>query len=620
MIAKGLEDFGGLERVAAKQGEWATLPVLEKKLLLEEMLAIVSKIGYEPFLKVGNDATKMMGIPTTTSEGQYESALQSMIFISLLADLRTMLEIFKIRCGEKSLDNLETRKAINGQVCVKTFPFLAHDKTSPLAGCTGEVWMDSSVKDEQDVKPLSYNQIEQEDGGAMVVLGAGNHGHLGLGDCLHGLFMKNCVVYLKHHPSRSYVDELARTLFAPLIAKGFMDMEHHVSNDRSSKLINHPVVTNVHITGGKATHDAIVWGATAAEQAKNRSKNTPALKAKMTSELGAVSPWVVVPAKYTSKELQDQAGIAAFWIHNNASCNCNAPKVICVSEEWEQKEEFLGYIETSLANHMLPVAYYSGIKSRWRAFRDQYPEAKILDSNSGLGIKERQLLPPLLGEEACLLPYLQIHIDVDLSSDQGRKAAKSEYAFLHEPFAPVYTIVTMKNTGSLASFCKMAAIFCNDYLFGSLSGSVTLAPSVKSSVECQTLISDLKYGSLGINCWGGGCYGFQLGGWGAFPGESLDNVESGIDRIHNMLFLPNMEKCTLEAPIVSPTHIKLKQDLEKETKVFQAVMKMQIAPGVLTTIGVLAAVFGVDLMTVGVGFGAAVTAITAIIAKRALSK
>jgi hypothetical protein len=74
---------------------------------------------------------------------------------------------------------------------------------------------------------------------------------------------------------------------------------------------------------------------------------------------------------------------------------CNSPKVIAISDDWEQKDQFLQIVETSLRNSFLPVAYCPGTKERWQSYRDKYPDAKEVDSSTGMGclrsgLKDRQ--------------------------------------------------------------------------------------------------------------------------------------------------------------------------------------------------------------------------------------
>ena len=62
-----------------------------------------------------------------------------------------------------------------------------------------------------------------------------------------------------------------------------------------SYLCYHPSIGDVHITGSDKTHDLIVWGPPGAEREDRKRRNDPLLKKPITSELGNVSPVLVVP-------------------------------------------------------------------------------------------------------------------------------------------------------------------------------------------------------------------------------------------------------------------------------------------------------------------------------------
>ena len=64
----------------------------------------------------------------------------------------------------------------------------------------------------------------------------------------------------------------------------------------------------------------------------------PLLKKPITSELGNVSPWIVVPGPIRDKQLRFQAENVAASITNNASFNCVATKVIITWKNWPQRQ------------------------------------------------------------------------------------------------------------------------------------------------------------------------------------------------------------------------------------------------------------------------------------------
>ena len=93
--------------------------------------------------------------------------------------------------------------------------------------------------------------------------------------------------------------------------------------------------------------------------------------------------------------------------------------------------------------------------------------------------------------------------------------------------------------------------FCNDKLFGSLAATVVMHPSNTN----EEIVQNLRYGAVCVNAWGGQSYGFNSGSWGAYPGEELEAVESGIGQVRNFLFFQGIMKTVTRAPFISESHI-----------------------------------------------------------------
>ena len=329
------------------------------------------------------------------------------------------------------------------------------------------------------------------------------------------------------------------------------------------------------------------------EQEKRKQERKPKLaNAEMTSELGCITPWIVVPANYTQKQLVHHVQILMSGVHGNASANCLAPKVVILDENWAQKDEFIRCFREEWESAVLPVAYYPGSRQRWTAYREVYPAAVEWDSATGQGIQQRQLAPPMLNaangdKEATLLPLLCVDVDVDLTSIEGRQAAKQEYAFQNEPFCPVLSFVTVKNTNGLEEYMDSVVTLCNDYVYGSLSCSMSIPDVLKDHVSVQNAIANLKYGSIGINTFTGFCYQY---GWGGHASqECLESVESGLGRINNYLFVPHLEKVVIRAPFVWSTHPKYNSNFVQAKRELDAVAAFVMKPGVMTLLQLLGA-------------------------------
>lgn len=129
-------------------------------------------------------------------------------------------------------------------------------------------------------------------------------------------------------------------------------------------MLNHPGVQHVHMTGGAPTHDTIVWGVGKEAQEANKAAGIPVLQKPMTSELGCITPWIIAPAIFTEEELKHHATHLATAFLQNNSCNCNAPKLLVLSEGWEQKAHFLTILKAVMAGRPFAVPYYPGTEKR----------------------------------------------------------------------------------------------------------------------------------------------------------------------------------------------------------------------------------------------------------------
>ena len=127
----------------------------------------------------------------------------------------------------------------------------------------------------------------------VVILGAGNQNFLSVMDALYYLFVEGHVCVLKHHPLQLPSKPHFEHLLEPLIRGGFLasvDAPPALAN----ALIHSPLADAVHLTGGIATHDAILFG-TGADADARRRENRPLLRARLLSELGCITPYLILP-------------------------------------------------------------------------------------------------------------------------------------------------------------------------------------------------------------------------------------------------------------------------------------------------------------------------------------
>ena len=171
------------------------------------------------------------------------------------------------------------------------------------------------------------------------------------------------------------------------------------------RLVHHPAVGHVHLTGSAATYRAIA----------------PGLSVSVTAELGGVSPIIVVPGRWTRRDLRFQAShVATMRLHNNGY-NCIAGQLLVVSSEWRQADEFLALVREALRNAPIRPAYYPGSDDRLSAAAADYPDAARLG--------DRLLIPEAGGGDADRTEYFAPVLAVHRLPGRGGSLSPGRRAF-----------------------------------------------------------------------------------------------------------------------------------------------------------------------------------------------
>lgn len=590
-----------LERLSSKAKEWYNLELTQKLSYLDFALkALNSPRG----LALVGESSHAYATQLLKARGQEYDFCRELDSVLTIVPIKTFLdaysEAFRVLVGEKNstevLSKLETRlvrsdgsvKSNQGQgtsqehdqevatVVTKVFPLFPHERNSAMKDAIGEVYFSPQhVASPHQIRAYDVKALQCRSPGVCVVLGAGNYQILAIVDLLYQLFQKNQVVFLKHHPIRAELEPLIRFLFLPLFESGYLDSELHFNAERCQELVYSRHVQGVHMTGGKQTHDALVWGSTPSEQDQRRVARSPKLMAHMTAELGAVTPYIVTPVQYTAEELdlQAQVVVSAKWVNGGASCN--APQVIVMSEQWSQRQAFIDRIEHHWKQLYCPTVYYPGTSDRVEGFRSHYsnennstrsaPCAWTITAADWMG-----KLPDYSNEMH--MPLFTISLsNVDISTKEGMDSAKAEYAFQNEAFGPVLAFVTLKvfenqpttdeetTTPSLSqlsdedvdTFMSQAVTFCNECLFGTLSCSLMVPDWAQHKAYIERTIVKLHYGGVALNAWSANIYAVKGGPWGGYDKvESLENAQSGLGQVNNAFFFTHAEKTVVRHSIL----------------------------------------------------------------------
>ncbi|MCR9136605.1 MAG: aldehyde dehydrogenase family protein [Alphaproteobacteria bacterium] len=423
--------------------------------------------------------------------------------------------------GKTYLNGLPVRHLESGQIAVKVLPRSIWDKLL-FSGIEAEVWMQKGVTTDNlpnDTASTYDTPPEHRVGRVALVLGAGNISSIAPLDCLHKLLMDHQVTLLKLNPVNDYLLEYLTASLKPFIDFGALQIVSGGA-DVGAALCEQPGIDEIHITGAEASHDAIVWGA-GKEGIRNKANGTPRNTRRITSELGAVCPTIVVPGPWTEADLAFQAEHIATQKLHNSGFNCVACQMLVLPDDWNKTDTLLRQIERVMARAPSRPLYYPGADKRMAEFEDQ-SESVVSFSRPG-------------GPNCLVAPV-----------------ARGNHAWFEttEVFAPAMNTYRIGGTDPEA-YLRAAIGYANRRLRGTLGASILIHPATVQQIgrkKFEALIGELHYGCIAINCWTG--VGFLLleTPWGAFPGHTLDDVQSGIDFVHNTFLFDRPERSVIRAP------------------------------------------------------------------------
>jgi len=101
-------------------------------------------------------------------------------------------------------------------------------------------------------------------------------------------------------------------------------------------------------------------------------------------------------------------------------------------------------------------------------------------------------------------------------------------------------------------FIDRAVAFCNRTVWGTLNVTLLVHPeSMKDpgiAAAVERAVADLRYGTVSINIWAAAGYGLVVTPWGAHPGHTSQDIQSGVGVVHNTLMFSRSQKTVVRAP------------------------------------------------------------------------
>ena len=435
---------------------------------------------------------------------------------AVLASLAVLSGALKaVSAGKSPLAGRKFGRAPGNRVSISVLPASAQEAIL-FNGFRSEVWMPPGVSEQTAKAKAGLGELTPtQTNGVGLVLGAGNITSIPPLDVLYELFANNRISLLKLNPVLADMESAYRAALAPLIDAGLLEIVQG-GGEVGSYLAHHEGISHVHITGSAATHDVVVWGPGQAGRDRKQA-NTPLLKKAITSELGGVSPIIIVPGRWSKADLTFQAEHVATQRLHNGGYNCIAGQIVVLSSDWDQKDAFVAELRAALDRAPVRAPWYPGSDDRVNAAEKSHPGAERHANHTRL--------------------LVEIAAEDDASTIQT-----TEY------FSPVLGVVELPGAG--IDFFSTAVETVNADFLGTLGANVLIDPATRKKLGAAFMeqVANLRYGTVAINTWTG--FGYLTAGapWGGFPGATLTDVQSGIGVVHNAFLIDSPERAVAYGP------------------------------------------------------------------------
>jgi acyl-CoA reductase-like NAD-dependent aldehyde dehydrogenase len=486
-----------LDALQGRATDWARLP-LRRKIELLEGLRERTAAQAQRWVELATEA-KGLKVDSPLAGEEWTSGPWALLYgVNRLVETLASIE----KTGEVHLSPGSVRTRPDGQLVVEVFPQSAYDKLL-LSGIRAEVWMEPGVTagNLQQNMAAFYRRKDPE-GVVSLVLGASNVASIAPLDVLYKLYAEGSGCLLKMNPVNDYLGPVLEAAFAEFTDAGYVATVYGGA-DVGAYVAEHSAVDEIHITGSARSHDVILFGP-GPEGDQRKRDNRPRTAKRMTSELGNVSPTIVVPGPWSDADVKFQAAHLATQKMHNGGFNCIAAQVVVLPEGWEQGPKLVEAVEQVLGETPRRKAYYPGARDRQRTLVAPHPDAFLVDQ------------PPDDNIPRTVITGLD-------------SAADDEVCFQVEAFASVLAVTNLPG-GDPGDYLERAIEFANTRLWGTLGANILVHPTTIKALGSwfEDAIAKLRYGCIAINSWTGVGFLLAQASWGAFPGHTPDDIQSGI--------------------------------------------------------------------------------------------
>jgi acyl-CoA reductase-like NAD-dependent aldehyde dehydrogenase len=385
---------------------------------------------------------------------------------------------------------LSTEKIENDLYEVQVYPIHSKDKLA-AAKQKGFLHIEG--------KPVQINPMDKP-AGVIAVSGAGNYSSSI--EMAMALFLENKAVVHKPHKLNEATDKIWEKIFAPLIeakALSFCDA------DQGKEMSKLKGLDSIYFTGSTGVAHAI----------------QDAASVPLVSECGGNNPCIVVPGKWTEKDLRRQAIQLASVGKLNGGAVCGRPQTIITSKSWEQREQFLNELRKAIAEETFACSsHYPGVDKTKEEFLNNQLSAQILKPENGKHNKSDFVLIPDISEE--------------------------DFAVTHEAFCQVYSEIALDTSNEIDEYLTNATNFCNQKLLGSLGCMILVDNDTfdRNKDRVNQAIRELNYGGIAVNDVPPNIWLNAYLTWGGC-GETTEDFVSGVGNFGNAMNFDNVKKSVI---------------------------------------------------------------------------
>lgn len=463
---------------------------------------------------------------SSAAKGSYESGLGDEM-VALLPVVTGLYELEQAMLAEGQPRPVQVYRRPGGQWVAKVWPSNMVPVFFPRF--QGEVWIQPGCEPTQGELYRQKAEGKHPHGGRVsLVLGAGNQVAVVALDILHKLIACDEVVVAKMNPVNDYLGPLLHRAFKPLVAEGYVEFAYGGAAVGKA-LVDHPLVSSIHLTGSADTYNAIVWGGRDAPRV-----GRPPLQKEVSAELGNVTPYLLVPGPWSDDDIAYHAANVAAGLAQNNGHNCLSAEIIITARDWPLRERFLSALRSCLSAISQRAPWYPGSDAKCRAFHDKF------------GKKAEQLgraVPPeaVAAQESDMAPHPWLLV-AGLSPDEAQTQEENWCGVIQE--------VALDGCGDAGSFLAAAVDYANNKCWGTLACGVFIHPDTREqhSEAWDGALEALRYGSVCVNTPAVTGFAATPLVWGAYPGNTPHDIGSGDSYVHNTLLFDHPEKSVCYAP------------------------------------------------------------------------